>query len=107
MFSGWLSGRVGQFGQFLEGEEAVWVVCARAVPMPSSARKCVLTYLRDYGTLSIEVRAMPKLTLFVPEELHEKLRWLSYKQHRSQQAILLEMVEKVLAKVEVPKEVQK
>jgi predicted DNA-binding protein len=47
---------------------------------------------------------MPKLTLLVPEEVHEKLRWLSYKQHRSQQAILLEIVEKALAKVNVPKE---
>ena len=50
---------------------------------------------------------MPKLTLFVSEEVHEKLRWLSYKQHRSQQAILLEMVEKALAKVDVPKELPK
>jgi predicted DNA-binding protein len=50
---------------------------------------------------------MPKLTVSVSEELHEKLRWLSYKQHRSQQTILLEIVEKALAKVDVPKEVQK
>jgi len=48
---------------------------------------------------------MPKLTLLVPKELHEKLRWLSYKQRRSQQTILLEIVEKALAKVQVPKEV--
>jgi len=50
---------------------------------------------------------MPKLTLFVSKEVHEKLRWLSYRQHRSQQAILLEIVEKALAKVDVPKEVQR
>ena len=50
---------------------------------------------------------MPKLTLLVPDEVHEKLRWLSYKQRRSQQAILLEIVEKALAKVDVPKEVGK
>ncbi len=50
---------------------------------------------------------MPKLTLFVSEEIHEKLRWLSYKQRRSQQAILLEIVEKALTKVEVPKELPK
>jgi hypothetical protein len=79
----------------------------RAALIPPSSQKCVLTYLRDSGTLPIEVRVMPKLTLFVSEELHEKLRWLSYKQHRSQQAILLEMVEKALAKVEVPKELPK
>ena len=50
---------------------------------------------------------MPKLTLVVPEELHEKLRWLSYRQRRSQQTILLEIVQKALAKVAVPKEVGK
>jgi predicted DNA-binding protein len=50
---------------------------------------------------------MPKLTLVVSDEVHEKLRWLSYKQRRSQQTILLAMVEKALAKVEVPEEVQK
>ena len=50
---------------------------------------------------------MPKLTLVVSDEVHEKLRWLSYKQRRSQQTILLEMVENALAKVEVPEEVQK
>jgi hypothetical protein len=54
-----------------------------------------------------EVRAMPKLTLVVSEEVHEKLRWLSYKQRRSQQAILLGIVEKALAKVAVPEEVGK
>jgi predicted DNA-binding protein len=50
---------------------------------------------------------MPKLTLVVPEEVHEKLRWLSYKQRRSQQTILLEIVQKALARVEVPKEGRK
>jgi len=47
---------------------------------------------------------MVKMTLFLPEELHEKLRWRSYKEKRSQQQILLEIVTKALAKVEVPKE---
>ena len=47
---------------------------------------------------------MVKLTLFLPEDLHEKLRWLSYKQRRSQQQILQEIVQKALEKVEVPKE---
>ena len=50
---------------------------------------------------------MPKLTLVVPDKLHEKLRWLSYRKRRSQQAILLEIVEKALAKVDVPKEAAK
>ena len=50
---------------------------------------------------------MIRLTIRVSEEIHEKLRWLSYKQRRSQQTILLEIVEKALAKVDVPKEVGK
>jgi len=47
---------------------------------------------------------MVKLTLRISDELHEKIRWLSYQQKRSQHAIVLEAVEKALAKVEVPKE---
>jgi predicted DNA-binding protein len=47
---------------------------------------------------------MVKLSLRLPDELHEKLRWLSYKERRSQHAIVLEMLEKALAKVEVPKD---
>ena len=50
---------------------------------------------------------MRQLTLRLPDELHEKLRWLSYQQRRSQHAILLEIIEKALAKVEAPKEVEK
>jgi len=51
-----------------------------------------------------EVTTMVKLTLRVSEQLHEKLRWLAYRERKSQHAILLEIVEKALAKVEVPKE---
>jgi len=47
---------------------------------------------------------MVRLMIRVPEELHEKLRWLAYTERRSQHAILLEIVEKALAKIEVPKE---
>ena len=50
---------------------------------------------------------MPKLTLVMPEDLHEKLRWRAYKEHRSQHAILLEIVKKALEKVEVPKEARR
>ena len=49
---------------------------------------------------------MAKLTIAVSEKLHEKLRWRAYKEHRSQHAILLEIVEKEMEKVEVPKEAQ-
>jgi hypothetical protein len=47
---------------------------------------------------------MVRVTLRLPDELHEKLRWVSYKQRQSQNDILLALVEKALAKVQVPKE---
>jgi len=50
---------------------------------------------------------MVRLTLRVSDELHGKLRWLSYKQRRSQHAIVLELLERALAKVQVPKEAAK
>jgi len=50
---------------------------------------------------------MVKLTLRISEELHNKLRWLSFKERRSQHAILLEILEKALVDVRVPEEVQK
>ncbi|MGB2754682.1 MAG: hypothetical protein WBD75_02035 [Phycisphaerae bacterium] len=49
---------------------------------------------------------MVGLTLRLPDELHEKLRWLAFRERRSQQAILLELVEKGLSKVKVPAEVK-
>lgn len=50
---------------------------------------------------------MVRLTIRIADELHEKLRWLAYKERRSQQVILEEILEKALAKVQVPKEVAK
>ena len=47
---------------------------------------------------------MVRMSLRVPEELHEKLRWLAYTKRRSQHAIVLEILEKALTKVEVPEE---
>ncbi len=47
---------------------------------------------------------MPKLTLQLPDDLYEKLRWLAYREKRTHQAILLEIVERTLSTVEVPKE---
>jgi len=59
-------------------------------------------------TMDMEVvLPMVRLSLRVSEELHEKLRWLAYKQRRSQHAIVLELIEKHVAKVQVPKEVSK
>ncbi len=47
---------------------------------------------------------MVQMSLRVPDELHEKLRWLAYTERRSQHAIVLEILEKALAKVEAPEE---
>ena len=50
---------------------------------------------------------MVRLTIRISDEMHEKLRWLSYKQRRSQQVILEDILEKALAKVHAPKEERK
>lgn len=47
---------------------------------------------------------MERLTLRLPEELHAKLRWLAYKKRQSLNSILIELLEKSLADVKVPKE---
>ena len=54
--------------------------------------------------LGEEVQTMVKFTLRMPKDLNEKLRWLAFKEHRSQHAIVLELLDKGLAKVSVPKE---
>ncbi len=50
---------------------------------------------------------MVRYTIRMPDELHEKLRWLAYKERRSQHDIMLEVLEKALAEVKVPEEVRK
>lgn len=45
---------------------------------------------------------MIKLTIRLSEELHEKLRWVSYKERKSQQVLLVEIIEKALADVKPP-----
>jgi predicted transcriptional regulator len=47
---------------------------------------------------------MVRLTIRISEELHEKLRWLAFKERRSQQVLLVEIMEKALADVKVPQE---
>ena len=49
---------------------------------------------------------MIRLTIRISEELHEKLRWLAFRERRSQQVLLEEILEKALADVRVPKEEQ-
>jgi len=50
---------------------------------------------------------MVSLSLRLPDELHEKLRWLAFKERRSQHAVVMELLQKALAHVEVPKEARK
>ena len=50
---------------------------------------------------------MVRLTIRIPDEMHEKLRWLCFTERRSQQILLVEILEKALKDVEVPKELQK
>lgn len=50
---------------------------------------------------------MARITLRISEELHERLRWVSYKERRSQHSILLDIIEKALKNVKVPKEGQR
>jgi len=50
---------------------------------------------------------MVRLTIRIPDELHEKLRWLSYRERRSQQILLQEILEKALADVKLPEEEEK
>lgn len=50
---------------------------------------------------------MKRITLRMSDELHQKLRWLAFKERCSQHSIVLELVEKALAKVRLPKEAKK
>ena len=49
---------------------------------------------------------MRRITLRISDETYEKLRWLSYRDRRSQHAIILEILEKALDDVEVPEDVR-
>ena len=45
---------------------------------------------------------MARITLRLPEDLHEKLRWLAYRDRMSQQSLLLEALAERLKDVHVP-----
>ncbi len=49
---------------------------------------------------------MVRQTIRIPEELADKLRWLSFKTRKSQNDILIEALAKALEDVKVPKEEQ-
>ena len=51
--------------------------------------------------------AMIRVTLRLSDEVHDKLRWLAFSQRRSQHSIILELVEKGIKKVTVPKEIKR
>ena len=46
---------------------------------------------------------MATLTIRIGKDLHEKLRWLSFKERRSQNAIVAEALEKAFQSVKPPK----
>jgi len=50
---------------------------------------------------------MIRLTIRIPDELHDKLRWFCFKERRSQQIVLAEMIEQALKDVKVPEEGRK
>lgn len=52
----------------------------------------------------LEVTEMVGFTIRMPEELHEKLRWVAFQGRRSQHAVVIEILEKALADVKVPEE---
>ena len=54
---------------------------------------------KDEATVNTVIR--------IPVELHKKLRWAAFRDRRSQHSIIMEILEKGLQKVEVPKEVDK
>ncbi len=47
---------------------------------------------------------MVRVTIRMSDELHEKLRWLAFRERRSQHAIIIELLDKGLRKVDAPKE---
>ena len=55
-------------------------------------------------TWPLEGGPMVRMTLRVPDKLHEKLRWLAFQTRRSQHSIIIEQLEKVLKDVQAPRE---
>lgn len=45
---------------------------------------------------------MVRMSLRVPDELHEKLRWIAYRDRMSQHAVVLAILCEALSEVEVP-----
>jgi len=47
---------------------------------------------------------MVRVSIRMPDEMHEKLRWLAFKRRVSQHSVVLEILDKGLQRVEVPRE---
>ena len=47
---------------------------------------------------------MVRMSLRLPDEVSEKLRWIAYKKRCSQHSIVLDLLERELKKIKVPKE---
>lgn len=50
---------------------------------------------------------MKQFSLRISDELHDKLRWLSYKQRKSIHEILIELIEREFKDVQVPEEAKR
>jgi len=50
---------------------------------------------------------MANMTLRLDEELHDKLRWLAFKERRSQHEIIVDLLNEALANVEIPEEAKR
>lgn len=50
---------------------------------------------------------MANMTLRLPDDLYEKLRWLAYQERRSQHSIVIQILEEGLKNVQVPEEQRK
>ena len=65
----------------------------------------MLTFIEDSTMIPVMEKPKPVSTVIrIPAELHAKLRWLSYQERRSQHSIIMEIMEKALRPVQVPKE---
>jgi predicted DNA-binding protein len=45
--------------------------------------------------------------LRLPDDLHDKIRWLAYKEKRPQTKIIIEILQKALSGVKIPKEAKR
>jgi predicted transcriptional regulator len=47
---------------------------------------------------------MASTVIKIPDDIHAKLRWVAYKEQRSQQKIIIDLLRKGLEDVEIPDE---